>query len=214
MKLTSIALFMFALWPLRGADAPLAVRDQRYRIQPSDRLELNYRYTPEEDQTLVVQPDGFASLKLVGDVKIGGTTLDEARTRILDSLKARLNDPEITLTLVEYVRPMFTVVGQVASPGRYELHGSLNTIEAIAMAGGFKDNAKHSQVILFRRLDKEHNETRIVNFKELTNPAHPHIEESPIVQAGDLLIVPKNRASKVADYVHWINFGGAITPAP
>jgi polysaccharide export outer membrane protein len=191
----------------------MAIRDQRYRIQPTDRLELNYRYSPEDDQTLVVQPDGFVSLKLAGDIKLAGLTLEEARTNLLDSLRKRLNDPEITLTLVEYVRPSFTIAGHVASPGRYEIHGPVNAIEAIAMAGGFRDNAKHSQVILFRRLDKDHNETRIVNFKQLTNPSHPHLEESFNVQSGDILFVPKNRISKFGDYVHWVNFGGAVTPA-
>jgi polysaccharide export outer membrane protein len=191
----------------------MAIRDQRYRIQPTDRLELNYRYTPEYDKTLVVQPDGFASIGLVGDIKLAGLTVDEARTHLLDFLKTRLNDPEITLTLLEYVRPTFTVAGHVASPGRYEIHGTVNAIEAIAMAGGFRESAKHSQVILFRRLDKDQTATRIVNFKQLTNSAHSHFEESLNMQPGDILFVPKNRVSKVGDYVHWISFGSMI-PIP
>jgi polysaccharide biosynthesis/export protein len=208
-----IAVVMFALSPLVAADLPVATRDQRYRIQPTDRLELSYRYSPEYDKTLVVQPDGFASIELVGDIKLAGFTVDEARTHLLHFLKTRLNDPEITLTLLDYVRPTFAVAGHVAAPGRYEIRGTVNAIEAIAMAGGFRDSAKHSQVILFRRLDRDQTATRIVNFKQLTNSAHSHLEESLNMQPGDILFVPKNRVSKVGDYVHWISFGSMI-PIP
>jgi polysaccharide export outer membrane protein len=185
----------------------LRTREEPYRIQPSDQLQLSYRYIPEYDEALSVQPDGFVSLKLVGAVKISGLSLEEARTRILTLLKTRLNDPEITLTLTDFVKPSYVVVGQVTSPGKYEMHGAVSAISAIAIAGGFKDNAKHSQVILFRRAGDDIAKTRILNLKKLMDPSHPNLEENVALEPGDLLVIPKNRVSKIADYVHWINVG-------
>ena len=189
------------------ASAQLRAREEPYRIQPSDQLQLSYRYTPEYDETLTVQPDGYVSLELVGAVKISDLSLDEARARILEQLKTRLNDPEITLTLTDFVKPSYVVIGQVTSPGKYEMHGSVSAISAIAIAGGFKDNAKHSQVILFRRTSPDMAKTRILNLKKLMDPKHPKLEEDVALESGDVLVVPKNRVSKVADYVHWINVG-------
>jgi polysaccharide export outer membrane protein len=189
------------------ASAQLRAREEPYRIQPSDQLQLSYRYTPEYDEALTVQPDGFVSLKLVGAIKISGLSLDEARARILAQLKTRLNDPEITLTLTDFVKPSYVVVGQVTSPGKYEMHGSVSAISAIAIAGGFKDNAKHSQVILFRRTSADMAKTRILDLKKLMDPKNPKLEEDVALESGDLLVVPKNRVSKIADYVHWINVG-------
>jgi polysaccharide export outer membrane protein len=189
------------------ASAQLRTREEPYRIQPSDQLQLSYRYIPEYDEALSVQPDGFVSLKLVGAVKISGLSLEEARTRILTLLKTRLNDPEITLTLTDFVKPSYVVVGQVTSPGKYEMHGAVSAISAIAIAGGFKDNAKHSQVILFRRAGDDIAKTRILNLKKLMDPSHPNLEENVALEPGDLLVIPKNRVSKIADYVHWINVG-------
>lgn len=193
---------------LYAADTVLRTRDQAYRLQPSDQLQIDYRYSPEFDEALTVQPDGFVTMKLVGDVKIGGLSLQEAKARILDRLKTRLNDPEITLTLTDFVRPSFTVIGQVGAPGRFEMHGSTTAIDAIAMAGGLKDSAKHSQVILFRRGEGDMASTQLLDLKKLMNPKHPDLEEDVVLQPGDLLVVPKNRVSKVADYVHWLNVGG------
>src|SRR6202012_2868845 len=135
------------------------------------------RYTPEYDGALTVQPDGFVSIELVGAVKIAGLSLDEARARILEHLKTRLNDPEITLTLTDFVKPSYVVVGQVTSPGKYEMHGSVSAISAIAIAGGFKDNAKPSQVILFRRTNSDMAKTQILDLKKLMDPKHPALEE-------------------------------------
>lgn len=189
------------------ASAQLRAREEPYRIQPSDQLQLSFRYTPEYDETLTVQPDGYVSLELVGAVKISDLSLDEARARILEQLKTRLNNPEITLTLTDFVKPSYVVMGQVTSPGKYEMHGSVSAISAIAIAGGFKDNAKHSQVILFRRTSPDMAKTRILDLKKLMDPKHPKLEEDVALESGDVLVVPKNRVSKIADYVHWINVG-------
>ncbi len=197
-----VILLQFAF----GQDG-LRKRDEPYRIQPSDQVQISYRYTPEYDETLTVQPDGVVSLKLVGPVKIEGLSVEEARARIQDALKQRLNDPEITLTLTDFVRPSFVIVGQVTAPGKYELRGNVTAIRAVALAGGFKDNARHSQIILFRSVNKDIAKTQILDLKKLMDPKHPKLEEDVSLEPGDLLIVPKNRISKIADYVHWINVG-------
>ncbi len=212
MKKVLIPLLCLFSVALQSADTnlPTGFGDRRYHLQPNDRIDLAYRYSPEYNESLTVQPDGYVSIKLIGDIKVGGLNLDEARTAILAGLSKRLNDPEITLTLSEFERPAFTVAGQVGTPGRYEIHGRINAIEAIAIAGGFKDSAKHSQVILFRRVSPEMAQTHILDLKKMMDPAHPHIEESIDIEPGDLLIVPKNRVSKIADYVHWVNIGSYI----
>lgn len=192
------------------AQAVLHSRDEPYKLQPSDQLQLGYRYSPEYDQSLIVQPDGVATVNLIGPVKIGGLTVEEAKSRILEQLRARLNEPEITLTLTDFVRPSYTVVGQVSAPGKFEMHGRVTAIDAIAMAGGLKDSAKHSQVILFRRADGDMASTHVLNMKKLMNAKHPHLEEDVTLLPGDLLVVPKNRVSKIADYVHWISVGSYV----
>jgi polysaccharide export outer membrane protein len=204
------ALFFLLVFCTQAADVGTGFRDRRYRLQPSDRLDLAYRYSPEYNESLTIQPDGFVSIKLVGDLKLEGLTLDEARACLLTALKTRLNDPEITLTLQDFVRPTYTVAGQVGNPGRYEIRGPVNIIEAIAIAGGFKDSAKHSQVILFHRVSPDIAQTHVLNLKRMMNPDHSHVEEAVVIQPGDLLIVPKNRVSKIADYVHWVGVGSTF----
>lgn len=205
-----LCIFLVSCCPLFAADSPLRSREEPYRIQPSDQLQLTYRYSPEYNQSLTVEPDGMVTIDLVGSVKIGNLTLDQARAAILEQLRTRLNDPEIALILTDFVRPSYTVVGQVGAPGKFELHGSITALQAIAVAGGFKDSAKHSQVILFRRVNNDVARTRVLNLKSLMNPKHPHLDEDVAIEPGDLLVIPKNQVSKIADYVHWVSVGSYI----
>jgi polysaccharide export outer membrane protein len=194
----SLALSATCLW------AQLAQRDPRYRLQPSDVIDVQYRYTPEYNQTASVQPDGFVSLQLVGDLKLAGLTLDEARGAIREKAASRLRDPEVFVLLKDYVKPQITVGGEVANPGRFELRGTTSALQAIEMAGGFKNlSAKHSQVILFRRISADTGETTILDLKRIMKGKN--LSEDPTLQPGDMLLVPQNRVSQLERYIKWAN---------
>jgi polysaccharide export outer membrane protein len=184
-------------------------RDPRYRLQPSDTLEIHYRYSPEFDQTVTVQPDGFVALQLAGDLKLQGLTVDQAKAAVLQKAAERLKDPEITIVLKDFEKPYFVVGGEVANPGRFEMRGMITPLQAIAMAGGFKTaSAKHSQVILFRRIDREWAKTEILDLKAAMTPSSS--EHLTDLRSGDMLIVPQNRISKIERVVKIGNIGAYI----
>jgi polysaccharide biosynthesis/export protein len=203
--------FLIHLMPLAmmpGQTRPFSERDQRYRIQPSDVIEIHYRYTPEYDQTVAVQPDGFVALQIVGDVKLQGLTLDQAKAGITEKASQRLKDPEISVVLKEFEKPYFVVGGEVGTPGRFEMRGKVTAIEAIAMAGGFKNTAKHSQVILFRKVSSELAKTQILDLKAVMNGSE--VEPNIDLEPGDTLIVPQNRISKIERIVKIVNIGAYV----
>lgn len=167
-----------------------------YRIEPSDVLEVKYRYTPEYDYTLGVQPDGYINLPIAGEVLVAGLTVSEATNAIKVAASRRLRDPELTIELKEFQKPRFFVMGEVNKPDELPLRGHISLLQAIAMAGGFKSSAKHSQVVLVRRLDEGHAFRRVLNAKELVK--NPEPENDVVIQPGDLLYVPQNRISKVS----------------
>jgi polysaccharide export outer membrane protein len=183
--------------------------DPRYRLQPSDVLEVHYRYTPEFDQTVTVQPDGFVVLQIVGDVKLQGLTLDQVKTAVLEKASLRLKDPELSLVLKDYEKPYFVVGGQVEHPGRFEMRGNVSAVQAIAIAGGFKDaSAKHSQVILFRRVGPDLAKTQILDLKTAMSTSSS--EALLDLRAGDMLVVPQNRISKIERFIKIANIGAYI----
>lgn len=205
-RLFAASLSLFFVLSAFAQTKTFADRDPRYRIQPTDTLEIHYRYTPEFDQTVTVQPDGFVTLQIVGDLKLRNLTLNEVKVAILEKASLRLKDPEITLILKDFEKPYFVVGGEVEKPGRFEMRGSVTAVQAIAMAGGFRTaSAKHSQVILFRRAGPDLAKTEILNLKSAMSVSTR--EPLADLQPGDVLIVPQNRVSKIERYIKWANVG-------
>jgi polysaccharide export outer membrane protein len=188
---------------------PTPAADAYYRLQPTDTLLVRYRYTPEYDATVAVRPDGFITLPIVGEVKVNGLTVAEAYQEVLTQASKRLRNPEMTIELKDFQKPRFVVGGEVDKPGQFELRGRVSLLEALAMAGGLKNSAKHSEVVLFRRFNDTHAFTRVINAKELAKPGHA--DENPDLRAGDFIFVPQNKISKIERLIPFTSIGWLFT---
>ena len=172
---------------------------RRYTVHPSDMLELTFPLTPEFNQNVMVQPDGYITLRDVGDILAAGRTLPELNEAIKRAYSKILHDPAVSVYPKDFEKPYFVVGGQVGKPGKFDWRGDVTLTEAIAIAGGFTDAAKHSQVLLFRRVSDEWAEAKLINVKQMINARN--LGEDPVVQPGDMLYVPKNTISKVKPFI-------------
>ena len=191
-------------------DPQLQSRDVRYEIHAGDSFEINFELSPEFNQTVTVQPDGFVTLRGVGDVKVDGQTVPQL-TRTLQTVYAKiLHDPLISVILKDFEKPYFIAVGQIGRPGKYDLRGTVTLTEAIAMAGGFLDTAKHSQVLLFRRVSDQWLEAKLINVKKMEKSGK--LLEDPYLHSGDMLFVPKNAFSKFSRFISAPSVGTMLKP--
>ena len=182
-----------------SATPTLQERNPRYRIQGGDQLALDFRFTPEYNEVVTVQPDGFISLRGVGDIHAQGMTLPELNEALQTAYSKILHDPIITVTPQEFVKPFFSANGEVGKPGKYDLHGDTTVTQAIAMAGGFTSSAKHSQVVLFRQVSADMVQAKILNVKHMLNSRN--LSEDVHLQPGDMLYVPKSMISKIMPFL-------------
>jgi polysaccharide export outer membrane protein len=190
----------------------LQERYPRYRIQSGDQFDVNFELSPEFNQTAVtVQPDGFATLRGVGDVHVEGQTIPEMTQTLIHAYGKILHDPIVSVVLKDFQKPYFVADGQVGRPGKYDLRGETTLTQAIAMAGGFTDYAKHSQVLLFRRVSDQWTEATIFNVKKMEKQGN--LKEDPFLHPGDMLFVPKNAFSKFQKFLPNPNVGAYI-PVP
>jgi protein involved in polysaccharide export with SLBB domain len=110
-----------------------------------------------------------------------------------------LHEPEIDVVLKEFDRPYFIASGEVGKPGKYDLHGDTTVTAAVAIAGGFTGQAKHSQVVLFRHVSDDTVEAKLLNIKSML--AHRDLREDVHLRPGDMLFVPQNLISKIRRYL-------------
>lgn len=186
------------------------VTEDRYRLQPGDVLEVQYRYTPEFNQTVTVQPDGYVSLEIGGDLKVAGFTLEETRHAILRQANKRLQDPVATIVLKEFQKPYFVVSGEVAQPGKIEMREKVTALQAIMLAGGMKESAKSSQVVVFRKINSDMAEVKVLNLKDIRRTSD--LENDLTLQAGDMVYVPRDKLSKVERFMRLVSVAALITP--
>lgn len=186
------------------------VTQDRYRLQPGDVIEVQYRYSPEFNQTITVQPDGYISLEIGGDMKVAGFTIEETRQAILRQASKRLQDPVATIVLKEFQRPYFVVAGEVATPGRIEMRERVTAIQAIMLAGGMKETAKSSQVVVFRKINSDMAEVKLLNLRSIRRTSD--LENDLTLQAGDMVFVPRDKISKIERFMKLASVAAFMAP--
>ena len=197
--------------PDNGSPALTGARHPQYRLRKSDVVEIKFTFSPEFDQTVTVLPDGFVALNTVGDLFAEGLSIAELKDLVRNAYAPTLCDPEVSVILKDFERPFFLVGGQVGHPGKYELRSPTSVAEAIAIAGGFTEQSKHSQVVLFRKVTDGVVQAHIMNVKAML--AWRSLEEDLELKPGDMLFVPQNRISKIRKFLPVSSLSTFFTPA-
>lgn len=186
-------------------------RHPQYRLRKSDVVEIRFTFSPEFDQTATVLPDGFLPLRTVGDLFAEGLTVAELKDLVRQAYEPTLRDPEVSVILKDFERPFFVTGGQVGRPGKYELRSPTTVTAAIVVAGGFTEQSKHSQVIVFRTVTSGVVEAHVLDVKAML--ASRNLEEDFELRPGDMLFVPQNRISKIRKFLPVSSLSTFFTPA-
>jgi polysaccharide export outer membrane protein len=184
-----------------GAWSPAltGVRRPLYRLCKSDVVTISFTFSPEFDQTVSVQPDGYVALKGAKPLPAEGLTVPDLQEAIGKAYAGFLHDPEVTIVLKDFEKPYFIVGGEVNRPAKYELRSDLRVTEAVAIAGGLTARAKHSQIVLFRRVSDDLVESRLLNVKAML--VSRNLAEDIHLRPGDFLFVPQNLISKIKQFL-------------
>jgi len=174
-------------------------RNPHYQLRPDDIFDVVFEFSPEFNQTITVQPDGYISLRGVGELQVKGLTIPQLTDALRKAYGQFLHEPAIQIVLKDFEKPYFVASGHVARPGKYDLRGDTTVSQAIAVAGGFLDTAKHSQVLLFRRVSEGWVEAKVLDVKKMMNTRN--LAEDAHLRPGDMIFVPQNRLSKIERFL-------------
>jgi polysaccharide export outer membrane protein len=171
--------------PALGALAPLP---SDYVIGPGDVLQVSVWKNDTLSRVVPVRPDGKISMPLLHDIQAEGLTAMQLRDKIGRSLAEFLPNPEVSVTLIEVRSLRVSVLGEVQKPGVLELRGRTTILEAIAMAGGFRDFASPSKITVIRTGDN--GETKKIRFNYNRAISNASEEPNMVLHSGDVVIVP------------------------
>lgn len=202
-------LLLLAASAAGEVSSPQLQQRDRYHLHTGDTLLLQYRLSPELNQTVTIGPDGYVDLNVAGAVKLAGLTLTQAHDLIVQQDSARLNAPELNIELKDFQRLYVVVAGQVVNPTRIEMREDMTALQAVMLAGGFRDSARESRVVLFRRLNSKSDlaEVRVLNLHNIHKTGQ--LERDIALQPGDVLYVPENAATQFGKIMRIPNFSVA-----
>lgn len=168
--------------PRSGGTAAVAAD---YKLSIGDKLRVEVYKDPQLSQSLQVRPDGKITLPLVGDVNAAGLTSLELRDQLATALREYVTNPVVTVIVVETVPPLVYIMGEVTHPGSIPLNGPMSVLQALAMAGGFREFANTKDIRVLRRSSRGV-QTIAFNYKTAVKG-----EGTPVMlQPGDTVIVP------------------------
>ncbi len=152
------ARFFQILWarkrpPLATTPSASAAKphDDSFVIGNDDVLAINVWKEPDISRSIPVRSDGKISLPLVGEVQAAGLTPLKLEKDIAGKLKNYISEPEVTVMVQQVNSQKFNILGQVVRPGSYVIANSPTVLDAIALAGGFRDFAKQKSIYVLRQ---------------------------------------------------------------
>jgi len=171
-----------------GQGSRPAHSDSSYVIGANDVLAINVWKEPDISRSVPVRSDGKISLPLVGELQAGGQTPQQLEQEITKRLQSYISEPEVTVIVSDSKSQKVNILGMVTRPGAYLLTSSTTVLDAIAMAGGFKDFAKQKSVYVLRQVPDGTQQRLLFNYKEVIKGKNP--EQNIRLQAGDTVVVP------------------------
>ena len=171
------------------ADATSAkAHDNSYVIGNDDVLAINVWKEPDISRSIPVRSDGRISLPLVGEVQAAGRTPLKLEEEIATKLKSYIAEPEVTVIVQQSNSQKFNILGMVNKPGSYMIANSATVLDAIALAGGFRDFAKQKNIYVLRQ-NPDGSQARLpFNYRDVVKGKS--LEQNVKVQPRDTIVVP------------------------
>lgn len=160
---------------------------ESYMIGPEDLLYIHVWKEDALSRTVPVRMDGKISLPLIDDIQAAGFTARQLKEILTQKIKEFVENPNVSVTVIEANSFKVYVSGQVRSPGVYRLRSETSILQIIPMVGGFTEWANQKKILIIRKEDGK--EKRItVNYKKIVKGEDPG--SNIILKAGDTIIVP------------------------
>jgi polysaccharide export outer membrane protein len=168
--------------------AGTTLHHEGFVIGNGDMLAISVWKQPDISRTVPVRSDGRISLPLIGDIQATGQTPEKLQEEISTKLQPFLAEPEVTVIVEQINSQKFNILGRVTKPGSYPLTNSTTVLDAIALAGGCRDFAKHKSIYVLR-VNPDGSETRLpFNYQDVIKGKN--LAQNVKLQPHDTIVIP------------------------
>jgi polysaccharide biosynthesis/export protein len=171
--------------PARTVQGAVATDSDQYIIGPEDVLFINVWREETLSKTVPVRMDGKISLPLVDDVQASDLTPLQLKDVLTKKMQKVIDNPTVSVTVMEANSFKVYVSGQVKNPGAHRLRSETSFVQLMIIVGGFTDWANQKKILIIRK--EAGKDKRItVSYKKIIEGDEPDIA----IKRGDTVIVP------------------------
>ena len=168
-----------------------------YVIQPGDSIDIAFYYHPENNQQgLLVRPDGKILLALIGEVQAAGLTTAQLAAEIAQRSSVNLRDPKVSVNVKSLNQTHIFVGGEVFKPGFVSYSPGITAIQAIVQVGGWKDTADLKEVVLLQKVADTGNEYRPTKINLQKVVEEGDVKADIVLGPSDVLVLTKTGIAK------------------
>lgn len=161
-----------------------------------------------------ITPEGTIQLPAVGSVPAQGLTLDEFKVELAERFAEEIQGVEVMPVLRQRAPRYVYVLGEVRSPGRFELQAPTTVMQAISMAGSWTVGGKIANVVVFRRGDDWRLIATSLDLSQALLGKTPCPAAEIWVSDADLIIVPKSKILRADNFIDLVFTRGIYGVVP
>ncbi|WP_395671498.1 polysaccharide biosynthesis/export family protein [Phenylobacterium sp.] len=176
----------FAAW----SDAPPI-----HRLGMGDRVKFDFPLTPENNEEVVVAPDGYIGVRVAGRLRAQGLSVSELQDLVAERARARLKNPMVVASLSDSRSARVIVGGQVKNPGVYAITARPTVLEAVMIAGGLNPESRMTEVVVLRLRPDNTAMMRKVDLRAFVSRADT--TQNIRLEPEDMVFVPRSRIAEV-----------------
>ena len=175
----------------------LEAEEGNYILHVGDELEIKFYYETDLNEKVTIRPDGKISLQLINDVQAAGLAPSELNKILTGKYESKLRKPEVAVIVKTFAAQKVYIGGEVASPQVINLQGKLTALQAIYMAGGFRESGQLSNVLVLRNTGSQKSEILKINVNKILKNKMPDIYLKPY----DIVYIPKTFIAQADKFV-------------
>lgn len=166
-----------------------------YQIRAGDQLDIKFFYNPDLNEQALVRPDGRISLQLAHEIIAAGLTPAQLTDVLTKKYAVELDKPEITVIVRSFAGQRVYVDGEVNKPGIINLITPMTVVQSLAEAGGVKDTARTSELVIIRRGPDKKPIALVMNMEKVVDGTD--MGRDLYLMPNDIVYVPKSRIANL-----------------
>ena len=174
---------------------PSSAQIPEYQIRAGDQLDIKFFYNPDLNEQVFVRPDGRISLQLAHEIIAAGLTPAQLTDVLTAKYAEELDKPEITVIVRAFGGQRVYVDGEVNKPGIINLSTPMTVVQSLAEAGGVKDTARTSELVIIRRGPDAKPIALVMDMEKVVDGTD--MGRDLYLMPNDIVYVPRSRIANV-----------------